>query len=398
MKKDCANEHDIAQKLLHCVEQESNNLAHFIELLATLDRNRGYARLGYSSLFDFCTKHLHLTNGETATRVRLAKVFQREARVLEVLKSGAVGMCALRILSPILTVENFDSVIDAAQGKSARDLEYLKASLQHGDHFSHSHPNSIRAFSAPPNPATPNAPEQKLVRVSITMNEDVWIKYERACALANQNTNANNLSAMFEKMVDVFLEKQLKQRGIKSSTALNNKPTVLDTKPSELNNKSNAQTQEPEPPTTNPGSKKSPECVQQISASKFDTCSVSNPPSPNHKMGFTPHSEHRNSRYIPRAVAAEVWQRDEGRCTYTAPLSGQRCECKRGLQIDHKIPFARGGSSSQPENLRLLCPQHNRLAADDIFGTEFMLAAELRPRKREGHKKKSDGFRLSPIF
>jgi hypothetical protein len=58
------------------------------------------------------------------------------------------------------------------------------------------------------------------------------------------------------------------------------------------------------------------------------------------------------------------------------------------LQIDHVVPFAHGGSSTQSQNLRLLCPQHNRLAADNIFGTGFMLAAEKKSRaaKKSGQK------------
>ena len=91
--------------------------------------------------------------------------------------------------------------------------------------------------------------------------------------------------------------------------------------------------------------------------------------------------EKAHSRYIPRAVAARVWQRDKGQCTYVAALSGMRCQCRRGLQIDHIVPFARGGSSNLVSNLRLLCPQHNRVAADDIFGREFMKAAEQKGRR-----------------
>jgi hypothetical protein len=76
------------------------------------------------------------------------------------------------------------------------------------------------------------------------------------------------------------------------------------------------------------------------------------------------------SRHIPRRVRDEVYMRDGGRCTYVSH-GGRRCGATRGLQIDHIVPFARGGTSA-PENLRLLCARHNRLEARRAFGDQHM--------------------------
>lgn len=62
-----------------------------------------------------------------------------------------------------------------------------------------------------------------------------------------------------------------------------------------------------------------------------------------------------------------IWQRDGGRCTYVDPKTGRRCESTHYLQIDHIQPLALGGSH-EPENLRLLCAQHNRRRAEKTFG------------------------------
>lgn len=62
-----------------------------------------------------------------------------------------------------------------------------------------------------------------------------------------------------------------------------------------------------------------------------------------------------------------IWQRDGGRCTYVDPATGRRCESTHYLQIDHIQPLALGGSHA-PENLRLLCGQHNRRRAEKTFG------------------------------
>ena len=54
--------------------------------------------------------------------------------------------------------------------------------------------------------------------------------------------------------------------------------------------------------------------------------------------------------YIPQEVVGFVFMRDGGRC----------CKCGRtkDLELDHIIPFSKGGSS-EPENLQLLCRECN---------------------------------------
>ncbi len=73
------------------------------------------------------------------------------------------------------------------------------------------------------------------------------------------------------------------------------------------------------------------------------------------------------SRRIPQWVRDVVWRRDGGRCAYTA-VGGTRCETRAGLEFDHVKPWARGGPSDDPANVRLLCRAHNGQAARDIFG------------------------------
>ena len=73
------------------------------------------------------------------------------------------------------------------------------------------------------------------------------------------------------------------------------------------------------------------------------------------------------SRYIPTAIKRKVWVRDQGCCTFVDSQSGRRCESRSFIQIDHVQPFALGGRSDDPSNLRLLCFQHNQLEAQRWF-------------------------------
>jgi len=74
------------------------------------------------------------------------------------------------------------------------------------------------------------------------------------------------------------------------------------------------------------------------------------------------------NRYIPKAIAHKVKERDQYQCTFISP-TGRRCSEKCGLELDHIEPFALGGTN-EASNLRLLCPAHNQLHAEAIFGRE----------------------------
>ena len=60
---------------------------------------------------------------------------------------------------------------------------------------------------------------------------------------------------------------------------------------------------------------------------------------------------------IPREVVDAVYKRDGGRC--------QECGATEDLQLDHIIPFSKGGATTV-ENLQLLCGKCNRAKSDKI--------------------------------
>lgn len=68
--------------------------------------------------------------------------------------------------------------------------------------------------------------------------------------------------------------------------------------------------------------------------------------------------EFEYSRRIPTEVKRIVWERDEGRCV--------KCRSNQNLHFDHIIPFSKGGSSTNPENIQILCGSHNLEKSDRI--------------------------------
>jgi hypothetical protein len=63
-------------------------------------------------------------------------------------------------------------------------------------------------------------------------------------------------------------------------------------------------------------------------------------------------------RVIPTSVKLTVWKRDKGRCA--------QCGSTQNLHFDHIIPWTKGGSSTETQNIQLLCAKHNLSKSDEI--------------------------------
>lgn len=66
------------------------------------------------------------------------------------------------------------------------------------------------------------------------------------------------------------------------------------------------------------------------------------------------------TRSIPQWVKIAVATRDGGKC--------RRCGSAYDLQYDHIIPYSRGGSSTDVNNIQLLCGRCNRLKSNRYVG------------------------------
>ena len=89
----------------------------------------------------------------------------------------------------------------------------------------------------------------------------------------------------------------------------------------------------------------------------------------------------KKKRHVTKTLRHAVSQRDNHQCTFMSK-NGDRCTETHSLQVDHIKPFAIGGET-EIDNLRLLCPTHNRFYAEQQFGNHLHLRSKSETKNFE---------------
>jgi len=114
---------------------------------------------------------------------------------------------------------------------------------------------------------------------------------------------------------------------------------------------------------TNPGPKKkhrTTESVVQSNLKSQSTQAASTAPV---------NKSQKRKTYYSIKIDKILWEKANSQCEYIDTISGRRCQSKFGLERDHIIPLAKGGSNDI-KNLRLLCRTHNQLMARRHYGAK----------------------------
>jgi hypothetical protein len=123
------DDHQLLAEVKRLAAGERRATAALIRALMALDARRLYLSEGCSSLFTYCTRVLHLSEGGAYNRIETARAARRFPLVLRLLEEGAITMTAVRLLAPHLTIENCTNVLAAARHKSKPEIERLVASI-----------------------------------------------------------------------------------------------------------------------------------------------------------------------------------------------------------------------------------------------------------------------------
>lgn len=313
--------------------REHETVAAFVARLAVIDERRLWEAT-HSSLYAYLTKGLAMSEDAAMCRITTARTALKFPLALQLIRCGQLHMTSLMRLAPHLTLDNQERLLLQASGKSIHDVAKIVAEVNPrpdiADHIQHSPRQAIESAqgtqlaqspqSPPPLPSPAGLPispgrlpapgRQKITPLA---PDRIYFSFTGSEALLAKIKRARTLlwhkfpKGMLENVIDAALEDLLDKR-------------------------------DPE--------RKALRLLKRAS---------------------TKQKPASDGRRIPQWVKHEVWKRDNGKCVHEAP-DGSKCGEEGGLEYDHVIPFARGGRSDEPGNVRLLCRTHNQANARKDFG------------------------------
>ena len=99
-----------------------------IEILLHLnevERRRLHLKLGYSSLFDYCVRHLRYSSAGAGRRVAVARCIERHPEVLALLQDRKVNVTGISLVASVLHEGNKAEILQSIQRKTQREIEVI---------------------------------------------------------------------------------------------------------------------------------------------------------------------------------------------------------------------------------------------------------------------------------
>ena len=334
----------LISRLKSLVLQERTALVALLAHLAEFDERKLYADMRYPSLFAYCVRELGYSEQATAKRVYTARAAQKYPVILAMIEKTELNMAAVMVLGPHLTPGNNLELLSRARGKSSREVEVMVAALAPRREVA----ECIRHVSSPcvpkptiaPSPAIvpdPAIPPGPIGELHPTVAPEPDIKPLILTAGTTRETRQaveffapQRVHFGFNGSADFLAKYERARELLRHKYPAGKLEDILD------------------------------DALEALLDKKDPDRKISTPKA-------MPARPSANTRTIPRFVRTAVWARDAGRCVFAGP-DGTLCGERGGLEFDHITPYALGGRSDDPKNIRLLCRTHNQLMARRIFG------------------------------
>jgi hypothetical protein len=323
---------DLAATLKRLAGAEREATVALIVHLAEFDQRQLYRGAGFRSLFQYCVVVLRLSEDAASNRIAAARMTRRFPEVVDLLVGGSLSPTTVRLIAQHATPENGAALIEAATGKTKREVEELLARLFPED--------DVRTSIRPLGPALSSSPVTGTA-VSTSSGSAVRVDPQgpplSADALPSvpiaappQPPPPDRFEIRFTAKADTVAKLRMVQDLLSHAVPDGDVAEVVDRALTVL--------------------------AQDLLRKKF---AVTNSP---RKTVDSP-----STADAPAAVQRAVYLRDRGRCTYVAK-DGRRCDSRRFLQFDHILGRAVGGGFTV-DNIRLRCGAHNRLEAERFYRT-----------------------------
>lgn len=299
-------------------------LLHIIEI----QRRRLHNKLGFDSMYSYLIKVHGYSGGSAQRRVQSAALLKELPEIAESLQEGRVNLTQLNQVQLMMkkkeeqakhkiSTDSKKEIISAIENKTCFETElFLCQALDM--------PLAARETVRPQ--------KDESLRIELTLSKKLQIKIEEAKSLFSHVKHNPSFSDYLEILTDFAISKKSARRNVRTGKKppINKdvkmkKPTSFDFSRETGQNSTAMETSQSSPMT--------------------------------HARTVTV-----RSRRIPEAIRREVLSK-QSNCQFESQVTGIKCESKFQLQVDHIIPFSRGGGNTM-NNLRVLCRSHNLMEAE----------------------------------
>jgi hypothetical protein len=315
--------------LKQSVISERGLVARVVAYLAEVESRRLELKAACPSLYEYCVLRLGMSEGEALRRMTAARLVQRYPMILGFLERGELHLSSLRLLRNHLTDENHEELLREACGKTKEQVQALVAR-----HFPKEDvPERMREIPAPqPTLDLSGVPE---VPIRAPEADRPRIEPLSETRYRLELTVTKEMREKLRRAVDLMSHRNPTRDAAMVLDA------ALDALLAKLEKERLGKTDRP-----------------RKAAAPADPGTVS------------------------RATRRAVFERDGERCAYVDD-DGNRCPSRAFLEIEHDDPRARGGAGTT-ENTCVYCRPHNKFAAEEAFGREF-IAQKIDLRRRRSN-------------
>jgi hypothetical protein len=340
----------LMSELKNSVLEERQKTALVLEYLREVERRRLYADSGYSSLWEFCIHELDYSEASASRRIGAMRLLREIPELKEDLLSGKQN------LSSLSKARNFFQLEEKHQGEKLSIAEKKEVLQELENKSSRECERTLLELSSVPieisNPQRERPIGATHTELRLVLRDEVYFKLKRIQALRSHANPSMSYENLLDYMADEILKKidpleKAKSQKVTAIAPSTPDPSRVKPDPSRIK-----EVQNPDvfaPPTS------------EVHSSQQRSVDSAGENKPRRALsGRKQNNSMRGPRVpIPRALARSVWVRDQGRCTYSDPVSGRLCESTVYLEFDHIQPVSEGGQN-RVDNLRLRCRAHNQ--------------------------------------
>jgi len=328
---------ELVQKLNLLVKEERKLSMEILRSLREVETRRLYAEMGYGSIYEFCIKELKYSEGAAHRRISSMRLLKDWPQVEAAIQEGKLSLTSASKVQNFLNAEKREQkriytheekleLLKKVEAKSVRECEQL---------FTKISPQSVKQEKT-------RVVSETETEIRFLANEELMQKLNKIKNLISHKKINPSYAELFETLADLALK---------------------DLDPLQKHRKNLMERKE--------SLEKTMKHIQEektVLSNSEQKCKTALASLPSKRCG---NSKNILSRYIPKAIKLFVWKRDKGSCTFINQNTGQRCSSQFQIQYDHILPFSQKGEAI-PENLRLLCANHNRYEAIEKLGHEKM--------------------------